>query len=397
MSEIILEFPQQPPIPSYLLRDVLAKLAYIDERVKSASIADGGESISLTISSSASAELQLALADRVQQLVTAMVVGGFEPDIKILESRRGGGAHFSDPMVELLERREVFEEGKGFFAIGPLLSKLIDYVDREILKVGAAMGARPYRFPALISPDYMQDVQYFKNFPHSLSFCTHLRENFPDIEQFSREAKSVNGRIVSDSNLYASPPAMLSPTVCHHLYQMLRGVRIEGSGLTATAHGHCFRYESSNMRSLERVWNFTMREIIFVGTEDYVRDRLTTVRSLLRPLMEILDLSYSVTTANDPFFIATYRDQAAYQAAFDLKHEIRVSLPYNNDTLAVGSYNRHGDFFGRTLSITNEDGSPVETGCFGLGFERLALAFVAQHGVEPDKWPRVVQAAIPAT
>ena len=145
------------------------------------------------------------------------------------------------------------------------------------------------------------------------------------------------------------------------------------------------------MISLERVWNFTMREIIFVGTDEQVRERIDAVRDAMRPLFEELDLSYNVITANDPFFMGTFRDQAAYQAAFELKFEVRAELPYKSDTVAVASYNRHGDFFGRILDIKMPDGSPACTGCLGVGFERLALAFVTQHGIDPGKWPEKIR------
>ena len=45
-----------------------------------------------------------------------------------------------------------------------------------------------------------------------------------------------------------------------------------------------------------------MREIIFVGTDDQVRERIDAVRDAMRPLFEELRLSYHVITANDPFF-----------------------------------------------------------------------------------------------
>ena len=151
------------------------------------------------------------------------------------------------------------------------------------------------------------------------------------------------------------------------------------------------------MVSLERLWNFTMREIIFVGTEDHVRTKLDEARDRIRPIFDEMELSYSVMTANDPFFIGTFRDQAAYQAAFELKYEIRALLPYKNETLAVGSYNRHGNFFGRALDILLEDGSPAHTGCLGIGFERLAHAFVSQHGIDVRHWPKAVRAAMPLT
>ena len=184
---------------------------------------------------------------------------------------------------------------------------------------------------------------------------------------------------------------MLSPTVCHHLYNAIKETTIPSPGIVATAQGNCFRYESRNMRSLERLWNFTMREIIFVGEDDFVQERLAEARGLLRPLMDDLDLTYDTITATDPFFIGAYRDQAAYQAAFDLKYEVRASLPYKSDTLAVASYNRHGDFFGRILEIQNADGSSANTGCFAVGYERLALAILAQHGLDTTKWPAALR------
>ena len=70
-----------------------------------------------------------------------------------------------------------------------------------------------------------------------------------------------------------------------------------------------------------------MREIIFVGTDDQVRDRLDAARGLIRPIFDEIELDYKIVTANDPFFIGTFRDQAAYQAAFELKYEVRARLP----------------------------------------------------------------------
>jgi seryl-tRNA synthetase len=184
---------------------------------------------------------------------------------------------------------------------------------------------------------------------------------------------------------------MLSPTVCHHLYLALAGETLPSGGLTATAECHCFRYESSNMVSLERLWNFTMREIVFVGEPDFVADGLDEVRRLAQPIFADLGLAYSIETASDPFFVDTFRDQTSFQNAYLLKFEIRALLPFKDDTIAAGSYNRHLDFFGRELDIRLADGSPAHTGCVGFGFERLCLAFVAQHGPDPVHWPDPVR------
>jgi seryl-tRNA synthetase len=111
-------------------------------------------------------------------------------------------------------------------------------------------------------------------------------------------------------------------------------------------------------------------------------------------VFEKMQLAYRVESANDPFFIGEFRKQAAFQSAFQLKFEIRARLPFNNSTLAVGSYNYHQDFFGRNLNITLPDGSPAHTGCVAFGLERMAFAFLAQFGLDSKGWPAAVKEKI---
>jgi seryl-tRNA synthetase len=98
-------------------------------------------------------------------------------------------------------------------------------------------------------------------------------------------------------------------------------------------------------------------------------------------------MAYRVESANDPFFVGEFRKQSLFQSAFQLKYEIRASLPFKPSTLAIGSYNFHQDFFGRHLNITLSDGSPVHTGCVAFGLERCAYAFLAQFGFDQSNWP----------
>jgi len=162
-----------------------------------------------------------------------------------------------------------------------------------------------------------------------------------------------------------------------------------------TALGKCFRYESSNLTGLERLWDFTMREIVFVGPADYVLDSRNELLELSAAFLDELGLAYEISTATDPFFVDSYAVQAAYQQGFELKLELLAPLPYSGKKLAVGSINYHQDFFGRSFGIqaVNE---PAHTGCIGFGYERLALAFLAQHGVDEKNWPEEVARAVRA-
>jgi seryl-tRNA synthetase len=136
-----------------------------------------------------------------------------------------------------------------------------------------------------------------------------------------------------------------------------------------------------------------MREVIFIGTKDFVLQKREAARLYMQKIFEQIGLAYRVESANDPFFIGEFRKQAAFQSAFQLKYEIRAALPFKDSTLAVGSYNYHQDFFGRNLNITLPNGSPVHTGCVAFGLERIAYAFLSQYGLNPEAWPKFVKDA----
>jgi len=109
--------------------------------------------------------------------------------------------------------------------------------------------------------------------------------------------------------------------------------------------------------------------------------------------IELLDkwaLAYEIKSATDPFFIEDYSAMTAFQLAFELKFEILAPLPYKRKDLAIGSFNYHQDFFGRSFDISDSGGEPIHTGCVAFGIERVALAFLAQRGLDPAKWPATI-------
>jgi seryl-tRNA synthetase len=383
-------------IPEYLIGEVQSKLAYVDESILKAGVdADGGR-ITLELRVPAAGAKRKNLEGKVRRVVTAMVQGAFKPKVEILEDHLDRPLPYSaDPQAELVRRGEMFQESAGLFSLGPLLTRVIAFFESRFVALADSFGAAPYRFPTLIPARSLERVGYFRAFPHSLTFATHLREDLDAIDDFAQHAACGEQGLESPPESFAKIQALLSPAVCYHLYFALADKPLPAGQVVATAVGNCFRYESVNLASLERLWNFTMREVIFVGSRDFVLQNRETGRQRMRTLFEEIGLAYRVESANDPFFIGEFKKQAAFQSAFQLKFEIRASLPFKHATLAVGSYNYHQDFFGRSLNITLPDGSPAHTGCIAFGLERIAFAFLAQYGLDTQLWPEAVRKAIP--
>ncbi len=382
-------------IPDHLVGEVQSKLAYVDETIRRGSVSAAGDRIELELSASLDEARRAALEEKVQRVVTSMVKGAFKPKVQVLEDCTDRRVPYSaDPEPELLKRGELHQEATGIFALGPLLTRLIQVFEAQFLRLADSFGAAPYRFPTLIPARSLERVGYFRAFPHSLTFVTHLREDLDAIDRFAQSAACDEAGLNTPPESFARIQALLSPAVCYHLYFALADRPLPGGQLAATAVGNCFRYESVNLTSLERLWNFTMREVIFVGPKDFVLQNRETGRERMRAFFEAIGLAYRVESANDPFFVGEFRKQAAFQSAFQLKFEIRACLPFKDGTLAVGSYNYHQDFFGRSLNITLPDDSPAHTGCIAFGLERIAYAYLAQYGLDVERWPEAVRKAM---
>jgi len=391
MSEKILITPIVE-IPEFLAGQIRSKMAYLDELVTGAQIADDGQTIVLSVKHKPDDARRALIEQKVQLVVEEMAKGAMQPRVEVLEDFSGRPIYYDqDPLPELLARGDVFEEDSGIYILGPLMSRLVDFFESRFLMLADHFEAKPYRFPTLIPAKMLNRVDYFNSFPHSLSFVTHLREDLDIINQFAKEADMEADGLNSPAEFFSRIQTLLSPAVCYHLYFSLADHPLPDGKLIATAVGNCYRYESTNLTSLERMWNFTMREVIFVGPKEFVLENRVRSREFMQKIFEEIGLVYHVETANDPFFVGEFRKQVAFQTAFQLKYEIRALLPFKNSTLAVGSYNYHQDFFGRHLDITLPGGGPIHTGCTAFGLECIAYAFLAQFGFDTANWPQVVR------
>lgn len=395
MPDNTLKFSPPAPIPAHLIDQVKSKLAYVDESITGVEISQTGDEIIFRLNSSPSDKETSELKEKILYVVAEMTKGSFQPKIEILEDFRAeSSAYLKDPMDDLIALGEVSKEETGVYTFGPLFSNLVDYFESRFLELAASFNAKPYRFPTLMSAKMLDRVDYFSAFPHSLTFATHLREDLDIINQFAENTTYEDAGLNTPPKSFSRIQALLSPAVCYHLYFSLADRTLPSESLIATSVGNCFRYESTNLSSLERLWNFTMREVIFVGSKEFVLEKRDQARRFMQPIFEEIGLSYHVESANDPFFVGEFRKQAAFQNAFQLKYEIRARLPFKEDTLAIGSYNYHQDFFGRNLSINLPDGTPIHTGCAAFGLERTVYAFLSQYGLDQKDWPEPVKEAV---
>jgi len=313
--------------------------------------------------------------------------------------RRDPAPYETGVYAKLKRRGWVHELGRGQVGLaGPAL-RVAQTLDARCATLGIGLfNAMPEAYPALIPSDVLGRCGYFASFPQTVSLVSHLVEDYELIEEFRLANLDTRQLTVPRAAALPTPEACLTPAVCYHTYQSMEGRRLDQWGHTVTSMGRCFRYESKNIAGLERLWDFSMREIIFIGTEPWVTVRREqAIEAVARQVAE-WDLDCVVETANDPFFPTVHSNKTYWQVRSDLKFELRLGVEPGPDgaprSIAAGSVNLHENFFGKTFNITAADGQPAFTGCLAWGLERWVLACFTQHGFDPARWPASIREEI---
>jgi len=370
-----------------IIDELCKNLIFIDENIIKVKFNNKNKKLLLYLNNKISKKNKILLFVKIKKVLKHSYSKFTIPNPHIIFNKLNQTSSYNNnPMNIMIKNKEVFKENDGAYSFGNKLTKLINIFENKIIKIAKKLNANNFHFPSLISVDILDKVDYLKNNPHNIGFVTHLTEDLNKIEMFKKDILKKEKTININKKNFYKIKAMLSPTVCHHLYSMLSNTKLK-QNLIATAQGHCFRYESKNMNFLDRLWNFTMREIIFVGSEKHVLKGLSITMKLIKEILDEFGLIYMIQSASDPFFGEMAGDKSLFQKAFKLKYEVRSKIPFNDTTIAIGSFNNSQDFFGKKLKITNKNGKPVHSGCIGFGNERFAYSFICQYGMNEKKWP----------
>lgn len=285
--------------------------------------------------------------------------------------------------------------GMGQVALSGAPLAALDYFDRVFTELGERFGARPLRVPTLIPVETLAKCDYLKSFPHIVNFVGHLPEDPALIEDFQRRHHDRATLDDAATQQLQTPETALSPAVCYHTYSMHAGDRLKPGGVIYGVAGKCFRYEAGNMKDMRRLWDFSMREVVFLGTRDEVLAHRERGVALMSEFLDAHGIAAEIRTASDPFFVAPDDSLAKtyFQLSSDTKYEVAAYLP-DGSQLAVGSLNYHSDFFGKVFDCLAGDGGPMHSVCIGFGLERWVHALLAQHGADPAHWPEPLRDAV---
>lgn len=274
----------------------------------------------------------------------------------------------------------------GLYGRGEVYEDVISGFDGLISRVVAGDGAEKISFPPGMSRTQFERSGYLKSFPQLAgtvhSFCgtdhdhTDLLRQLDEGEDWTKDQEATQ--------------VVLTPATCYPVYPVLaaRGPMAKG-GAVFDLQSYCFRHEPSEDPA--RMQLFRIREFVRAGTQDEV---IAFREEWLRrghDIMGSVGLPLHIDLANDPFFGRGGRLMRAGQREQELKFELLVQIANPAGPTAIMSFNYHQEHFGETWGIHTHDGGVSQTACTGFGMDRVALALLKHHGLNPTAWPASVR------
>ncbi|GKS14810.1 hypothetical protein YDYSY3_58100 [Paenibacillus chitinolyticus] len=360
--------------------------AFVDEHIQEISLEDGHLRIVHT-----SPNGDETIRERVERLIERFSKGDFGFKENVLFRNEVSVPYSGDIIRELVESKSIKVLEPGLFIFREPFSSLMRFLDYSfVTKIANRFQVKEESYPAVIHSETLNKTNHFTSFPEHIHFLTHLREDLDVIESFSDSIRATGGwkdELPLDLNATMPKPKFtMNPSTCYHCYEGLQGETLEGDGIVVTAVAKCHRFESKNHTDFGRLLDFSMREIIFVGKPDFVKENRLKSIEYIKELAVEWEVDSLLEIANDPFFTNDFQVKASFQRNQEMKYELRLTIPYLDKSIACSSVNFHSNTFGNAFDIKVGKRAAV-TGCVGFGIERWAFAFLAQYGMNEADWP----------
>ncbi|WNQ11636.1 hypothetical protein MJA45_00720 [Paenibacillus aurantius] len=360
--------------------------AFVDETIEDITLEDG--TLRIVHHSPKGNE---GIEAQVNRLIDRFSKGDFGFKESILFENKGPKPYNGDIIAELAERKIIKVLEPGLFIFREPFSSLMRFMDYAfVTKVAGRFDVKEEHYPAVIHSETLNKTNHFTSFPEHIHFLTHLREDLDVIEAFSQSVRDLGGWRLSDplslDETMPKPKFTMNPSTCYHCYEGLQDEVLEGDGVVVSAISKCHRFESKNHSDFGRLLDFSMREIIFVGKPDFVKENRLKSMEYLKELAAEWEMDSFMEIANDPFFTNDFQTKASFQRNQEMKYELRLTIPYLDKSIACSSVNFHSNTFGNAFNIKMGK-RPAVTGCVGFGIERWAFAFLSQFGLNEADWP----------
>lgn len=258
---------------------------------------------------------------------------------------------------------------------------LMDWLDKIFIQIAKRHGAELREYPTVLSKNNMSRNQYHIHFPQNIYVVSSVPHNYKAINDFRQNA--LNNSL---DRSFSFKGDVLQPCICYHCYEELQGESL-ASRKVFTGKGKCFRHEIGWRKDRFRQNEFTMREIVFVGDEQWVIKIRNQIMDDVWSLFKKIGLTGKIETATDPFFFSQdLKTKGTYQMMSDAKYELIVTTRKGKNS-SIASFNYCQDMLCKKYEIKDQNEVALYSGCVAFGINRWKEAFIDVYGDDITLWP----------
>lgn len=303
---------------------------------------------------------------------------------------REGSADQQELLAGLVEAGLLIPSGvPGLYGRGAAFEKVRLGVDAVVTRAASVDGAEQLRFGPLLPRRQLEATGYLSSFPHLAGAIF----GFDGDDDAARELQAAAAGQEDWTPWVQQSDLVLTPAACYPVYPAIaRRGPLAAGGVTVDAGGAMvFRHEPSSDPA--RLQLFHQREMVRIAEPETVAAWRDAWRDRAVALLRGLGLQADFDVASDPFFGRGGRIMARSQKAQALKFEILVPIAGPEPT-AIASFNYHQDHFTGPHGIEMAAGGPAHTACLGFGLERVVIALLSTHGLDPSAWSADLRAQL---
>lgn len=272
----------------------------------------------------------------------------------------------------------------GVYGRSALFERLVGGVEAYLSGAGADQSPTVVRFPPVVPLELLVRSGYLGSFPTLVGSIRSFKGNEDDHRVLLAELEEGERW----SSAATDTGNALCPAACHPLYPTLAG-GLPPSGRVFDVYGYVFRHEPSVDPA--RMQIFRQYEFVYVGDSLGATSHRDLWLERAFDVLGALGLEVTTQAATDPFFGRTGRLLADSQRLAGRKTEFLARTSPSEMSTALASVNLHADHFGRAFGIRSADGTIAHSACVGFGVERIVLALLYQHGLDPTSWPSTLR------
>jgi seryl-tRNA synthetase len=296
----------------------------------------------------------------------------------------------TDFLADLVATGLLIESGvPGVFGHNSSFEDVRSQLDQRLTGMAASRGAERLRFPPLLPRRQLESSGYLSSFPHLAG--TVYAFDGDEVQARDQAARAAEHGTWGDFQNMTE--LALMPAACYPVYPAIaaRGRLAPGGAFVDAGGAWVFRHEPSHDPARRQI--FHQHELVRIGEPEAVLDWRDEWAQRGLDLLRGLGLDAELDVANDPFFGRRGRMLSANQRGERLKLELLVQIAGPEPT-ALASFNHHREHFGTIYGLELSDGGTAHTACLGFGHERIVLALLRTHGLDPTSWPASVHAEL---